>query len=75
MGLYLAAIGVADRVYLGTYLWNDVTWRQSLLCQTAGFLSLMSSEVSAFIICLITLDLVLVLRFPFSQLHFHRTSY
>ncbi|KAL8575743.1 hypothetical protein ACOMHN_055932 [Nucella lapillus] len=74
MGLYLAAIGVADRVYLGTYLWNDVIWRQSLLCQTAGFLSLLSSEVSAFIICLITLDRVLVLRFPFSQLHFHKTS-
>ena len=34
----------------------------------------MSSEVSAFIICLITLDRFLALRFPFSRLHFSRGS-
>ena len=74
MGLYLALIGVADRRYLGTYLWNDVIWRNSTACKTAGFLSLLSSEVSAFIICLITLDRFLVLRFPFSHLRFNRTK-
>nr|KAG5697695.1 hypothetical protein BaRGS_000580 [Batillaria attramentaria] len=31
-------------------------------------------EVSAFIICLITLDRFLVLRFPFSQIHFRKVS-
>ena len=34
----------------------------------------MSTEVSAFIICLITLDRFLALRFPFSSLHFSRSS-
>ena len=34
----------------------------------------MSSEVSAFIICLITLDRFLALRFPFNRLHFSRSS-
>nr|KAG5697922.1 hypothetical protein BaRGS_026860 [Batillaria attramentaria] len=33
-----------------------------------------SCEVSAFIICLITLDRFLVLRFPFSQLHFQKRN-
>ena len=74
MGVYLSLIGVADRHYLGTYLWNDVIWRNSAACKTAGFLSLLSNEVSAFIICLITLDRLLVLRFPFSQLRFNRTK-
>ena len=75
MGLYLAIIGVADRLYMGTYLWNDLTWRNSAACKIAGFLSLLSSEVSALIICLITLDRFLVLRFPFSQrLHFKRRT-
>jgi len=74
MGVYLATIGVADRLYLGTYLWQDTTWKASTACQVAGFLSLLSSEVSAFLICLITLDRFLVLRFPFSQLHFHPRS-
>ena len=74
MGLYLAVIGVADRLYLGTYLWNDMSWKRSVACKAAGFLSLLSSEVSAFIICLITLDRFLVLRFPFSSLHFRERS-
>ena len=74
MGLYLAMIGVADRVYLGSYLWEESTWRHSAACQVAGFLSLLSSEVSALVVCLITVDRFLVLRFPFSQLHFSPRS-
>ena len=74
MGIYLAIVGVADQVYRGKYLWYDDQWKQSAVCKIAGFLSLMSSEVSAFIICLITLDRFLALRFPFSRLHFSRGS-
>ena len=70
MGVYLTIIGVADRLFQGTYLWEDITWRDSVACKVAGFLSLLSNEVSAFIICLITLDRFLVLRFPFKTLHF-----
>ena len=74
MGVYLVMIGVADRLYLGSYLWEDVSWKNSVACKVAGFLSLLSSEMSAFIICLVTADRFLVLRFPFSRLHFQRRS-
>ena len=74
MGVYLAIVGVADQIYRGEYLWNDDQWKESTICKVAGFLSLMSSEVSAFIICLITLDRFLALRFPLSSLHFSRSS-
>ena len=74
MGVYLAVIGTADSVYGGSYLWQDEHWKHSILCQVAGVLSLLSSEVSAFIICLITLDRFLVLQFPFSQIHFSQRS-
>ncbi|KAK7102516.1 hypothetical protein V1264_020722 [Littorina saxatilis] len=70
MGVYLAVIGVADRLYRGSYLWKDRQWKDSAACTAAGFLCLLSSEVSACLICLITLDRLLVLRFPFSQLRF-----
>ena len=70
MGVYLAMIGGADRVYMNTYLWEDIDWRNSGTCKVAGFLSLLSSEMSASIICLITVDRFLVVRFPFSRLHF-----
>ena len=74
MGLYLVIIGGADRIYLNTYLWKDTLWRHSVTCKIAGFCSLMSSEVSASIICLITLDRFLVVRFPFGRLCFQRRS-
>ena len=74
MGIYLATVGVTDQIYRGEYLWYDDQWMGSVVCKIAGFLSLMSSEVSAFIICLITLDRFLALRFPFSSLHFSRSS-
>ncbi|KAK7096328.1 G-protein coupled receptor GRL101-like [Littorina saxatilis] len=70
MGVYLIFLGVADRTYKGRYLWNDIWWRNSSACKVAGFLSLLSSEVSAFIMCLITLDRFLVLQFPLSRIHF-----
>ena len=74
MGVYLFIIGGADRAYMNTYLWEDASWRNSVTCKMAGFLSLLSSEVSASIICLITVDRFLVVRFPFRRLGFKRRS-
>ena len=74
MGVYLVIIGGADRLYMNTYLWEDTGWRNSVTCKMAGFLSVLSSEVSASIICLVTVDRFLVVRFPFSRLRFQRRS-
>ncbi|XP_070173749.1 G-protein coupled receptor GRL101-like [Littorina saxatilis] len=74
MGVYLAIILVADWWYRGAYVWEDEAWKASVACRLAGVLSLTSSEVSAFVVCLITLDRLLVLRFPFSQLRFSPRS-
>ena len=70
MGVYLAIIGVADRWYYGSYEWNDIKWMQSGACHFAGFLSLLSSEVSALQICFITLELFLAIRFPLKDFRF-----
>ena len=74
MGVYLLIIGGADRAYMNTYLWEDSGWKESVTCKMAGFLSLLSSEVSALIICLVTVDRFLVVRYPFSRLRFQRRS-
>ena len=74
MGIYLAVIGVADRMYLGNYLWMDTVWRHGTTCKVVGFLCLLSSEVSAFIICAITVDRFLVLHFPFSHIRLRTGS-
>ena len=71
MGVYLAFIGLADRLYMGSYVWEDNVWKGSTACHIAGFISLLSNEVSAFNICLITLDRFLVIRFPLRfRIHF-----
>nr|KAG5691134.1 hypothetical protein BaRGS_030942 [Batillaria attramentaria] len=72
MGVYLMMIGSADAYYRGQYVWKRETWTHSAVCQAAGFLALVSSEVSAFMICIITLDRLLVLQFPFKH-HLHLT--
>ena len=74
MGVYLAIIGVADRMYYGSYEWNDSAWKDSVVCKVAGFLSLLSSEVSAFLICFITVERWLVICFPYRNLRFSGRS-
>ena len=74
MGVYLVIVGVAD-LSQSEYWKKADNWKRSPACKVAGFLSILSSEVSAFFICLITVDRFLVLRFPFSRFHFsHRST-
>ena len=73
MGVYMMMIGVADARLKGQYVAEESEWTSSVACTVAGFLSFVSSEVSAFIICLITLDRVLVISFPLhTRLHLTR---
>ena len=74
MGVYLVMIGAADRIYKNTYLWEDTDWKNSVACNMAGFLSLLSSEVSVSLICLITMDRFIAVRFPFSRARFQHRS-
>ena len=50
MGVYLAIVGVADRLYYGNYRWYEEEWKRSTACHAAGFLSLVSSEVGLYIL-------------------------
>ena len=70
MGVYLAGIGISDWRHRDRYVWEDTAWRNSAGCRLAGFLALLSCEVSAFLICLITIDRFLAVRFPLSFVHF-----
>ena len=74
MGVYITIIGVADELFRGKYLHYGETWTHSVACKVAGFLSLLSSEVSALTIWLITIDRFIVLRFPFSRVRFQKIS-
>ncbi|XP_021372948.1 relaxin receptor 2-like isoform X1 [Mizuhopecten yessoensis] len=71
MGIYLMIIGVVDAYFNGVYAWNDQKWRRSVLCTTAGILSSISSEMSTFLILLVTVDRLIVIVFPMAR-HYQR---
>ncbi|XP_078341994.1 uncharacterized protein LOC111105682 isoform X2 [Crassostrea virginica] len=72
MGVYLIIIASADTHYSGRYVWNDLQWRTSLTCRFAGMLATISSETSVFLLCLITMDRLIAVKFPFGQFRFTR---
>ena len=39
MGVYLAIVGVADLVFKGSYVWEDIKWKSSTMCKV-GYASL-----------------------------------
>ena len=67
MGVYLIIIGSADVSFRGTYIFSSETWKSSAWCKMAGVLSAMSSECSILLMCMITLDRIFVIKFPFGQ--------
>ena len=73
-GVYLMIIRVADHLFHGTYHFDDLGWRESATCASAGFLSFLSTETSLIFVCLLSLDRFLILHIPFGHLHFSSKS-
>ena len=65
MGLYLVIVASADTYYRGVYIFYADLWRSSIICNLAGFLSIVSSEVSVFTMVIMTVDRVMMVVFPF----------
>ena len=65
MGVYLLIIASVDVYYRGRYIFYDVSWRSSVLCRVAGFLSMLSSEVSVITILVIVIDRCVIVLMPF----------
>jgi leucine-rich repeat-containing G protein-coupled receptor 8 len=59
MGLYLLMIGAADAKYRNKYYLQEEDWRKSPHCKIAGFTSMLSCEMSVFLLVVITIDRVM----------------
>ena len=55
-GLYLATLGLADRLLAGQYVWQDDTWRRGVVCHLAGVLALSCRHGSTFFITILSFD-------------------
>ncbi|XP_058807054.1 lutropin-choriogonadotropic hormone receptor-like isoform X2 [Phymastichus coffea] len=56
MGLYLGALAVVDAATLGEFRKHAIPWQMSAGCRAAGFLGVLSSELSVFSLAVITLE-------------------
>ena len=56
MGVCLAVLAVADLLYRGNYVLEEASWRRGVACTMVGFMALLSSQASSFLVFLITLD-------------------
>ena len=74
MGLYTTAITAAHRTFGGTYFHHENKWKESMTCKAAGFLFLLSSEVSLLMIFFLTLDHFMILCSPRSTRRFTKRS-
>lgn len=56
MGVYLGILAVVDASTLGEFRMFAIPWQMSAGCQMAGFLAVLSSELSVYTLAVITLE-------------------
>ena len=56
MGAYLAGVAILDFKWRGSYYLHDMEWRSSIGCKMFGILAMISSEVCAISLAVITYD-------------------
>uniref|UniRef100_T1IXW6 G-protein coupled receptors family 1 profile domain-containing protein n=1 Tax=Strigamia maritima TaxID=126957 RepID=T1IXW6_STRMM len=56
MGIYLGFLAVVDASTLGEFKMFAIKWQSSAACQVAGFLGVLSSELSVLTLAVITLE-------------------
>ena len=74
MGVYMITIASADMHFRDRYIYNAYNWTNGLLCGFVGFLAAFSSEVSVYILTVISMDRFICIMFPFSQKKLGTTS-
>ena len=74
MGIYMLIIGGADLYYGRDYFMYADDWRSGNMCKVAGFLSIVSSEASVFLVTIISVDRFISIAFPFSRCSLETTS-
>lgn len=62
MGIYLGFLAVVDISTLGNFQSYGAEWQNSSGCRTAGFLAVLSSELSVFTLTVITLERYIAIK-------------
>ena len=68
MSIYLFIIGYHDAKFRNKFNTYALEWMQSSTCKFAGFLGMLSSEVSVFMLTFISLERFICIVYPY-RLH------
>lgn len=63
MSVYLFVIGIVDEIYRDRYLWHEQSWTSGYVCQIAGLLYLVSTEVSVLTLFFMSMERLIAVRF------------
>lgn len=74
MGVYMLIIGGADSYFGRDYFLYADNWRKGGMCKFAGFLSIVSSEASVFLVTVISVDRFISIAFPFTKFSLETSS-
>ncbi|XP_071484989.1 G-protein coupled receptor GRL101-like [Diadema antillarum] len=74
MGVYMVVIASVDVYYGEHYFLVAPWWRESNLCRLAGFIAVLSSESTVFLLALISLDRFISISYPFGAAKLGSTS-
>ncbi|XP_071955895.1 G-protein coupled receptor GRL101-like [Antedon mediterranea] len=69
IGTYMIIIASADMYYRDVYVLHAKEWKDSFICHLAGFLSVVSSELSVLTLTTISMDRFICIQYPFSKFH------
>ncbi|KAJ8050922.1 hypothetical protein HOLleu_04305 [Holothuria leucospilota] len=70
MGVYLFAIGSADRNFGKGYIVSAIYWRTGITCKIIGFIGVVSNVASLLILTLISIERFLTIAIPFCKYRF-----
>ena len=74
MGVYLLIIASADAAYGQVYMFDHEIWKSSIWCSLAGILSMWSVKSSTMFLCLICIDRIFVIKYPFGEIRFTKVK-
>ena len=73
-GFYILILWIADLIYKNNFFMNNLTWRSSLTCFTAFFISINFTWQSPLLLCFLSFSRLMVVKNPFDS-NFKKSSY
>ena len=69
MGIVFLVLSIFDILYTGDFVMVGHLWRESIYCRMLSFMSMISLEMTLFMVLIIAVERFLAMCFPFKNIH------